>query len=334
VANAFGTVHPCRSRARFSPSDVESIGRGVTFAFPLQRSWRQSKLAKQQQRQKNTGLFVFERMSEECIEAVVAAQEFTGELQIPETCCSAMLFGCVSQVSRSKNPKPSIAAMQRTLTQYGVTLRNVRTTLKQHYKKMSEEQENAGWLSGFRAAKDDDNDRPFGKDLKRCFVSAGKLADQMGSTTVGTHHVFLALLDFSEDGDVKYTAGATVIDNGSDQDLSAWHVLVKLQVLDDDITAQELGETFLKNLKSANSEGGDRSDAELVTGLDSNGKTPTLKECGTDLTQLAADGLLDPVTGRDDEIRSALRTLIRRRKNNVCLVGDAGVGKVREKVKV
>jgi ATP-dependent Clp protease ATP-binding subunit ClpC len=52
-----------------------------------------------------------------------------------------------------------------------------------------------------------------------------------------------------------------------------------------------------------------------------------LSECGTDLTQLAADGLLDPVYGRDAEIRSCLRTLIRRRKNNVCLVGDAGVGK-------
>jgi ATP-dependent Clp protease ATP-binding subunit ClpC len=65
----------------------------------------------------------------------------------------------------------------------------------------------------------------------------------------------------------------------------------------------------------------------LVTGKGGNSKTPTLAECGTDLTQQAADGLLDPVYGRDKEIRSCIRTLIRRRKNNVCLIGDAGVGK-------
>jgi len=74
---------------------------------------------------------------------------------------------------------------------------------------------------------------------------------------------------------------------------------------------------------------------ELVTGRGSSGSgganMPTLEECGVDLTQMAMDGLLDPVTGRDDEIRSCLRTLLRRRKNNVCLLGDPGVGKVRNR---
>jgi ATP-dependent Clp protease ATP-binding subunit ClpB len=52
-----------------------------------------------------------------------------------------------------------------------------------------------------------------------------------------------------------------------------------------------------------------------------------LEKYGRDLTQLARDGKLDPVIGRDDEIRRVMRILSRRTKNNPVLVGDAGVGK-------
>ena len=57
--------------------------------------------------------------------------------------------------------------------------------------------------------------------------------------------------------------------------------------------------------------------------------TTTLNDVGVDMTQMALDGKLDMVFGREKEIRSALRTLGRRRKNNPCLIGDPGVGKVR-----
>jgi ATP-dependent Clp protease ATP-binding subunit ClpA len=62
----------------------------------------------------------------------------------------------------------------------------------------------------------------------------------------------------------------------------------------------------------------------IVGGKGSGGSTNTLSEVGVDLTQLALEGKLDPVYGRNSEIRSALRTLGRRRKNNPCLVGDPG----------
>ncbi|MGD1994996.1 MAG: Clp protease N-terminal domain-containing protein, partial [Anaerolineae bacterium] len=52
-----------------------------------------------------------------------------------------------------------------------------------------------------------------------------------------------------------------------------------------------------------------------------------LEKYGRDLTQLAQQGKLDPVIGRDDEIRRVMRILSRRTKNNPVLVGDAGVGK-------
>ncbi|RHY51519.1 hypothetical protein DYB30_012788, partial [Aphanomyces astaci] len=52
-----------------------------------------------------------------------------------------------------------------------------------------------------------------------------------------------------------------------------------------------------------------------------------LKKYGRDLTQAAQDGKLDPVIGREDEIRRAVQVLSRRTKNNPVLIGDPGVGK-------
>ncbi|HET8695382.1 MAG TPA: type VI secretion system ATPase TssH [Aquabacterium sp.] len=57
------------------------------------------------------------------------------------------------------------------------------------------------------------------------------------------------------------------------------------------------------------------------------GKTPALDQFTTNLTQRARDGKVDPVIGRDAEIRQAMDILMRRRQNNPILTGEAGVGK-------
>lgn len=57
------------------------------------------------------------------------------------------------------------------------------------------------------------------------------------------------------------------------------------------------------------------------------GKTPALDQFTTNLTQRAREGKLDPVIGRDTEIRLAIDILMRRRQNNPILTGEAGVGK-------
>jgi ATP-dependent Clp protease ATP-binding subunit ClpC len=57
------------------------------------------------------------------------------------------------------------------------------------------------------------------------------------------------------------------------------------------------------------------------------GKTPTLDAYGRDLTQLARDGKLDPVIGRNLEIERVIQILSRRTKNNPALIGEPGVGK-------
>jgi len=56
-------------------------------------------------------------------------------------------------------------------------------------------------------------------------------------------------------------------------------------------------------------------------------KTPTLDEFGSNLTQQAADGKLDPVVGRQNEIERVIQILGRRTKNNPVLIGEPGVGK-------
>ena len=57
------------------------------------------------------------------------------------------------------------------------------------------------------------------------------------------------------------------------------------------------------------------------------GDTRQLDQCARDLTRMAADGRLDPVIGREEELRRVIQILSRRTKNNPALIGEPGVGK-------
>jgi ATP-dependent Clp protease ATP-binding subunit ClpC len=65
----------------------------------------------------------------------------------------------------------------------------------------------------------------------------------------------------------------------------------------------------------------------LAGGSSGRKETPVLDECGTNLTQLAAEGKLDPVVGRHQEVERVIQILGRRTKNNPILIGEPGVGK-------
>ncbi len=67
--------------------------------------------------------------------------------------------------------------------------------------------------------------------------------------------------------------------------------------------------------------------SQRVTDPNPEGKYQALERYGRDLTELARAGKLDPVIGRDDEIRRVMQVLSRRTKNNPVLIGEAGVGK-------
>jgi ATP-dependent Clp protease ATP-binding subunit ClpB len=67
--------------------------------------------------------------------------------------------------------------------------------------------------------------------------------------------------------------------------------------------------------------------SQKVTDQNPEGKYESLEKYGRDLTELARQGKLDPVIGRDDEIRRTIQILSRRTKNNPVLIGEPGVGK-------
>ncbi|KYC44186.1 ATP-dependent Clp protease ATP-binding subunit ClpC [Scytonema hofmannii PCC 7110] len=135
---------------------------------------------------------------------------------------------------------------------------------------------------------------PFTPRAKRVLELSLEEARQLGHNYIGTEHLLLGLIREGEG------VAARVLENLG-VDLSK----VRTQVI------RMLGET-----------------AEVTPGGPSRGnKTPTLDEFGSNLTQMAADGKLDPVVGRAKEIERVIQILGRRTKNNPVLIGEPGVGK-------
>ena len=118
---------------------------------------------------------------------------------------------------------------------------------------------------------------------------AQKRAEAMGDRYVSTEHLLLALAGSdTEAGKILRAAGATP------EDL----------------------ESHLQKLRP-----------EPVTSADPEGSFQALAKYGRDLTEVAREGKLDPVIGRDSEIRRVVQVLSRRTKNNPVLIGEPGVGK-------
>ncbi len=112
--------------------------------------------------------------------------------------------------------------------------------------------------------------------------------------------------------------------NFKDEYLSVEHLLLAL--LGDDITARILKAAGLNRdivLKALTTIRG----SQRVTDQNPEGKYQALDRYGRNLTQLARQGKLDPVIGRDEEIRRVIQVLSRRTKNNPVLIGEPGVGK-------
>jgi ATP-dependent Clp protease ATP-binding subunit ClpB len=97
-----------------------------------------------------------------------------------------------------------------------------------------------------------------------------------------------------------------------DEFVSVEHLLLALDVVPRDELLERLQQV----------RGGQR-----VTSQDPEGTYQALEKFGRDLTELAEQGKLDPVIGRDEEIRRVIQVLSRRTKNNPVLIGDPGVGK-------
>ncbi|MGB7439812.1 MAG: ATP-dependent Clp protease ATP-binding subunit [Coleofasciculaceae cyanobacterium] len=135
---------------------------------------------------------------------------------------------------------------------------------------------------------------PFTPRAKRVLELSLEEARQLGHNYIGTEHLLLGLIREGEG------VAARVLEN-----LGVDLTKVRTQVI------RMLGET-----------------AEVTAGSSQGRtKTPTLDEFGSNLTQMAAEGKLDPVVGRAKEIERVIQILGRRTKNNPVLIGEPGVGK-------
>ena len=133
-------------------------------------------------------------------------------------------------------------------------------------------------------------------------------ARSLNHNYVGTEHILLGLL--------------------REQEGVAAQVLMNLGMKLEDVREEVL------NLLGHGLENGEQdersrhdSGSSESSGKSSKSKTPALDSFGRDLTELAKQGKLDPVIGRDQEIERSIQVLCRRTKNNPVLLGEAGVGK-------
>ncbi len=137
---------------------------------------------------------------------------------------------------------------------------------------------------------------PFTPRAKRVLELSLEEARQLGHNYIGTEHLLLGLIREGEG------VAARVLEN-----LGVDLAKVRTQVI------RMLGETETTPIG--------------VGGSSRSNKTPTLDEFGCNLTQLALEGKLDPVVGRQKEIERVIQILGRRTKNNPVLIGEPGVGK-------
>ncbi|MCC7421380.1 MAG: ATP-dependent Clp protease ATP-binding subunit [Planctomycetaceae bacterium] len=146
---------------------------------------------------------------------------------------------------------------------------------------------------------------------KKVIEYAMEEARNLNHNYVGTEHLLLGLL--------------------REQEGVAAQVLMNLGLKLEDVREEVLN-LLGHGMEQGESSAGDRSTgggggAAGASGKSSKSKTPALDSFGRDLTELARQGKLDPVIGREREIERVTQILLRRQKNNPVLLGEAGVGK-------
>ncbi len=150
------------------------------------------------------------------------------------------------------------------------------------------------------------------QDMAKVLETARQESVRMGDEFVSVEHLFLALLSTKTKAK-EVLDKATFLKSGSSRSGAGGKTAsLELGKLDYDIV--------LKNL--AQIRGGSR-----ITDPEPESKYQVVEKYTRNLTTLARQGKLDPVIGREDEIRRLMQVLSRRTKNNPVLIGEAGVGK-------
>ena len=138
--------------------------------------------------------------------------------------------------------------------------------------------------------------------------------------TVDILHLFLAILHDSSNNGAK----VVLEDNGFNYNNAISMLQQRANQPKDGIGMADEEEMDDDMMSSSSNNGGNTKTTQSSR---TKSKTPVLDSFGTDLTQAAAEGKLDPVVGREKEIMRVSEILGRRKKNNPILIGEPGVGK-------
>ena len=140
---------------------------------------------------------------------------------------------------------------------------------------------------------------PYSPRAKKVILSATDEAKRLEVPQVGTEHLLLALLR---------------------EEVLATKILRDNQVDPQELMKEIYGKIGIQPASSGAAKRKARQES-------SQEGTPTLNGLARDLTEFARDNQIDPVVGRDEEVRRLVQILVRRSKNNPVLVGEPGVGK-------
>ncbi|MBB1123713.1 ATP-dependent Clp protease ATP-binding subunit [Limosilactobacillus albertensis] len=142
---------------------------------------------------------------------------------------------------------------------------------------------------------------PYSPKAKQVLSLAGREAQQMHALKIGTEHLLLALI--------------------ADESVLSSRILYSL-----DIVPRQMRKVILRRLGIADNQQRSANRQQVRRRPQQNG-TPTLDKLARDMTELARNGRLDPVIGREKEVKRVEQILSRRTKNNPVLIGEPGVGK-------
>jgi ATP-dependent Clp protease ATP-binding subunit ClpC len=146
---------------------------------------------------------------------------------------------------------------------------------------------------------------PYTPRVKKVLALAGKEAKALNHSYVGTEHILLGLLREGEGVAARVLKSLEV-------DIERCRAEI-LSELDPNFALEEDSEKSL----AGGGTGDERKDQKM----------PALRAFGRDLTEIAQKGEMDPIIGREKEIKRTVQILCRRTKNNPVLIGEAGVGK-------
>lgn len=177
----------------------------------------------------------------------------------------------------------------RVLNQFNVTSDDIREEIES--------------LTGYGTMQDIDRDTylPDSPKLRQVLEAARQTAQQLQAPQIGTEHLLLALLN--------------------DDSILSSRILIDLDVTPKQARRILMRRLGITDVQRRSNRRRPNAAKEAVQG------TPTLDKLARDLTQVARNGGMDPVIGRDKEIKRVIQILSRRTKNNPVLIGEPGVGK-------